>query len=221
VDGMCAVSELRAEIAEAQRLVSMAEAYEEKKKETGKAKETARAQAQDGFILLWEYSLQRESGGQLYSMTAQVRKYRRDNPHGEYQVWYDNERGNSLSEDDVKKLYPGISIEKMSQVVEGEEKAYKVIRAYAVLGRHGTDTYQIRKYDDSDPHGKYQEWTNKRFTKTLTEEEAMEKSPAHAAWTMSEEECKKAGLQARLGELKLLCTHAGDRVCGDGYRKPI
>jgi hypothetical protein len=90
-----------------------------------------------------------------------------------------------------------------------EKKAYAVIRAYGLSGRNGVDTYQIRMYADSDPRGKYQEWNRDEntFTKTLTEKEALNGPfPPHAQWTMSAEECKAAGLQAHLAQLKLLST---------------
>ena len=117
----------------------------------------------------------------------------------------------------VAAAEPYVHVPKPAPAPKVEEKGYRVIRQYAEYGYHGLDTHQIRMYDDSDPRGKYQHWMGQTFIKTLTEEEALAPSPSHAEWTMSEEECKKAGLHARLGELKLLCTHAGDRVCGDGF----
>ena len=109
----------------------------------------------------------------------------------------------------VAAAEPYVHVPKPAPAPKVEEKGYRVIRAYAEYGPQGLDTHQIRMYDDSDPRGKYQLWIRRKFEKTLTEAEAMEKSPAYAAWTMSEAECMAAGLRARLGELKLLCTHAG------------
>ena len=98
-----------------------------------------------------------------------------------------------------------------------EKKTYKVLCAYGIEGRHGTDTYEIRMYDDSDPRGKYQKWVDRKFYEKMSEEEASAPSPRNAEWTMSEEELKTWNaewtlseevkaltLHSRLAELKLL-----------------
>jgi hypothetical protein len=99
-------------------------------------------------------------------------------------------------------------VPKPAPAPEVEEKTNKVLRKYGIdSDRWGVVECETRIYDDSDPRGKYQKWEQEKFVRTMTEEEAVnEPFPRSAKWTMSEEECKKAGLQARLGELKLLCT---------------
>jgi hypothetical protein len=60
---MCDKGLLQAEIEYAQRLLAAAEVYEEKKKETRAQVVPKIADVPDEFVLLHEYTLQRESGG--------------------------------------------------------------------------------------------------------------------------------------------------------------
>jgi hypothetical protein len=121
---MCDKGLLQAEIEYAQRLLAAAEVYEEKKKETRAQVTPKIADVPDEFVLLHEYTLQRESGGGLYPVHFTVRKYKLPNPHGEYQIWCDDEREETVSEDYVKQHYPEIPVGKMSQVVAGASPTY-------------------------------------------------------------------------------------------------
>jgi hypothetical protein len=119
VDDMCDVRTLRAEIVYAQGLVAKAAAYEGKKKQMRVEVAPKIEDVQDEFEVLYEYTLQKESGGQSRPVHVTVRKYKLPNPHGEYQIWYDGERGKSVTVDYVKQYYRQIPVEKLSPVVAG------------------------------------------------------------------------------------------------------
>jgi len=98
VDGMLALSELRAEIVKAEELVAAAEAYVAKK-EAAPAAGSREQEGEKRYRVLLEKQERREHD-QL--RLVEVRKYE----DGEYKVCVDGRREQTLREEDVRRMYP-------------------------------------------------------------------------------------------------------------------